>query len=163
MVQKCFANQSWNNSACKMIPTFPTKDINKFFTRTKIWWLNSFLYNRAIHYPIDYYNYNIFFNSLGSFWVQNPKKFGSFHGLFGCCPRIGDDFSGHDHFNWLSRMHECNMGDGGNMRGNNHAQELNTLNCLWLIPRHLESQVQTVSEGISLIVLAEHYKVLIIT
>ena len=60
-------------------------------------------------------------------------------------------------------MHECNVGDGGNMRGNNHAQELNTLNCPWLIPRHLESQVQTVSEGISLIVLAEHYKVLIIT
>ena len=49
------------------------------------------------------------------------------------------------------------------MRGNNHTQELNTLNCPWLIPRHLESQVQTVSEGISLIVLAEHYKVLIIT
>ena len=49
------------------------------------------------------------------------------------------------------------------MRGNNCAQELNTLNCPWLIRRHLESQVQTVSEGISLIVLAEHYKVLIIT
>ena len=56
------------------------------------------------------------------------------------------------------------MGDGGNIRGNNYAQELNTLNnCPWPIRRHLESQVQTVSEGISLIVLAEHYKVLIIT
>ena len=49
------------------------------------------------------------------------------------------------------------------MRGNSHTQEINTLNCLWLIPRHLESQVQTVSEGTLLIVLAEHYKVLIMT
>ena len=105
MVQKCFADKSWNNSAWKMIPTFPTKDINKFFTRTKIWWLNSFLYNRATIIPLITIIIIYFLIHWDLFGFKTLKKFGSFQGLFGCCPRIGDDFSGQDHFNgWTECM-----------------------------------------------------------
>ena len=39
------------------------------------------------------------------FGFKTLKKFGSFQGLFGCCPRIGDDFSSQDHFNgWAECM-----------------------------------------------------------
>ena len=39
------------------------------------------------------------------FGFKTLKKFGSFQGLFGYCPRIGDDFSGQDHSNgWTECM-----------------------------------------------------------